>query len=511
MSAHLLAESVTSGLILADRDAQPPPSRPLRHPPLSMARTQVFVSSPGDVHEEREVVRRVADQVNARLPEGAPPLVPHFWEDLTAPGAGRPQDLVSASTRLADTAVFIGILWSRLGTPTGRVTDDGVPLTGTVEEIETALALHAAGKLKHVLLYFCDRSVQRGQWASAAQVEEYRLRLEGSQRALTARYGSVEDFEAQLFRHLNDVARTFAAEDAPAGPAPSGSAAASAPAEDGELLPLLCDRRDQELDFFRSFVGFASTPPSVRVCVIYGDEGHCHTSLVERLVKTYVEALAETVAGSTATRGRLMRRAVTWPQHRGRDPEALKERLATSVARDIRQMWETVPATCRELLQADPVRANAFLVISHQIELEGWDDVHKALVDWYVGTYWDDVPDAAPYPHVVVFLKIVCSGRMAEPTLWDRLHGRPAAKERMRADLDALMSRKGTRNRRLLLDELEPVEPRHVNDWFEEHRPRWSDADRARFVARIFGASKRRLMRDVEPGLCDVPTVPPPP
>lgn len=94
---------------------------------------RVFVASPGDVAEERACLPRVVAQVNRVVGDIRGFRVePVGYETHASPGAG-----VDAQARIneqipPDYDIFIGILWSRLGTPTLR--DE----SGTVEEYNLA-------------------------------------------------------------------------------------------------------------------------------------------------------------------------------------------------------------------------------------------------------------------------------------------------------------------------------------------------------------------------------------
>ena len=97
---------------------------------------KVFVASPGDVSEEREVVRDVIDDLNRSVAsEKGLTLQVVGWETDARPGfGGDPQSLVNA--QIADMTrydLFIGVLWDRFGTPTPRAG------SGTEEEFNRAV------------------------------------------------------------------------------------------------------------------------------------------------------------------------------------------------------------------------------------------------------------------------------------------------------------------------------------------------------------------------------------
>lgn len=91
---------------------------------------KVFIGSPGDLTPEREVTRRVVDELNRSLGRQLNIHVDLLgWEDTT-PGVGRPQSLINRDVEECD--LFVGMLWKRWGTPSGEFS------SGFEEEFEIA-------------------------------------------------------------------------------------------------------------------------------------------------------------------------------------------------------------------------------------------------------------------------------------------------------------------------------------------------------------------------------------
>lgn len=109
----------------------------------------VMIASPGDVAEEREIIRTVIhdwNDVNATASRVV--LTPIAWETHSSPELGmRAQELINIRL-LKDCDLLVGVFWTRLGTPTGN------SKSGTVEEIEEHLA---AGK--PAMIYFSSKPV----------------------------------------------------------------------------------------------------------------------------------------------------------------------------------------------------------------------------------------------------------------------------------------------------------------------------------------------------------------
>ena len=111
---------------------------------------EVFIASPSDVKEERDVVRDVLEDINITdAKERGLVLRSLGWEKNTFPSAkeDRPQACINA--QLLDRAdLLIGIFWTRFGAPTGSFP------SGTVEE----LSKHIEAE-KPAMLFFSNKMV----------------------------------------------------------------------------------------------------------------------------------------------------------------------------------------------------------------------------------------------------------------------------------------------------------------------------------------------------------------
>ena len=109
-------------------------------------RLRIFVSSPGDVNEERQVVRDLIQRLNQEL-TGQVYLVPMFWEDEPLRASETFQTQLDFPI---NSDIFIGIFWSRLGQPLPdhiKRKDGTQYLSGAEFEFENAMeGFHANGK-----------------------------------------------------------------------------------------------------------------------------------------------------------------------------------------------------------------------------------------------------------------------------------------------------------------------------------------------------------------------------
>jgi CheY-like chemotaxis protein len=113
---------------------------------------RIFVSSPGDVIPERRVLKTVIERLNEEF-SGQAYLIPILWEE---------EPLLASDTFQAqihpprDTDIYIGILWSRIGSPLPEsiLRPDGTRYdSGTAFEFEDALLGYEENGKPEMLLY----------------------------------------------------------------------------------------------------------------------------------------------------------------------------------------------------------------------------------------------------------------------------------------------------------------------------------------------------------------------
>jgi hypothetical protein len=166
-------------------------------PPIKKLR--LFLSSPGDVEPERAKVRAVAEQVNRMLGDSLGIVLEVIdWKTHVVPDMGRPQEVINEQVR--DYDIFIGILWKRFGTPTGKAE------SGTEEEFNIAYANWQKFKRPRILFYFSQLPYVPKDYAEAmqwAKVMAFKEQLQ--QKGLIRDYQTVEEFSDILREHLIKV------------------------------------------------------------------------------------------------------------------------------------------------------------------------------------------------------------------------------------------------------------------------------------------------------------------
>jgi len=141
---------------------------------------EIILASPSDVEAEREIFREVIAEWNAiNSRDKGIVLMPLSWESHSSPELGdRPQQFISDRV-LAHADILVGILWTRVGTPTGKA------ISGTIEEIEEHLKLG-----KPVMLYFSNAPVEPGK----LDHDQYQRLIAFKERA--QQLGLIETFDS---------------------------------------------------------------------------------------------------------------------------------------------------------------------------------------------------------------------------------------------------------------------------------------------------------------------------
>lgn len=176
----------------------------------TLREVKVFISSPGDVHEER---RRV-EAALARLGEQAH-VKPHLrlnalcWEDVPPEGGQTPQTIIDQHLGEAGAAdIYICILWHRMGTPTTNANGESFH-SGTESEFFSAYRSYEISRRPHLLLYHCPRPVPAEHEPEQLRlVEQFLSRFKSSPpelKGLWNHFAEADAFEDRLFADLNTL------------------------------------------------------------------------------------------------------------------------------------------------------------------------------------------------------------------------------------------------------------------------------------------------------------------
>lgn len=195
----------------------------------------VFVSSPGDVAEERALAERVLARLKGEFADRVE-IRPVFWEHepLLASGSFQAQIV-----RPSETDIVVCILWSRLGTrlPADFRREDGSRYdSGTEFEFEDAVAGHRARGHPDLLVYrktaeplvsLLDPDALMEKLHQRRALDAFVARWfhdadDGSLRAAFHPFDAPEQFEAAVERHLRAlILRRYPRRSEGAGPVPA--------------------------------------------------------------------------------------------------------------------------------------------------------------------------------------------------------------------------------------------------------------------------------------------------
>ena len=165
-----------------------------------MEEYKLFIGSPSDVQEEREIIEDIVNKMN------------DFYEPFDVPKL----KLISLKTNVRSKIghlesqkvidkqidgkynVFIGILWKKFGTKTGNYD------SGTEQEFYNAYSKYEENpKSMEIMFYFCERTPEFSEidGNQLALVQKFRKKLEDN-NGLYKTYSSIEEFKETIKNDL---------------------------------------------------------------------------------------------------------------------------------------------------------------------------------------------------------------------------------------------------------------------------------------------------------------------
>lgn len=168
---------------------------------LKVEKLKIFLASPSDVAIERRYVVQVIEEINRTIAsDKGITLEVIRSEKNTFPGYGQDgQAVLNAQiAKMEEYALFIGIMWNRVGTKTARAE------SGTIEEFEQALkALKRKGQ-PQIWFYFRQSAARLN---SEEELEQRRkvlaFKKKVQRNALTRDYEKPLNFRDQLREHIS--------------------------------------------------------------------------------------------------------------------------------------------------------------------------------------------------------------------------------------------------------------------------------------------------------------------
>lgn len=159
---------------------------------------KIFVASPGDVSEERDIVSVVVQELRRTIGDIRDvDLESIRWETHSWPDVGEDtQDVIN--NQIDEYDVFVGIMWKRFGTPTKRAG------SGTGEEFERAYEYFRKYKRPKIMFYFRKTPFYPKDEKELSQIRKvlkFRKKLE-KLGVLFWEYQQPIDFERDVREHL---------------------------------------------------------------------------------------------------------------------------------------------------------------------------------------------------------------------------------------------------------------------------------------------------------------------
>jgi hypothetical protein len=178
---------------------------------------RVFVASPGELSEERKRLDDVVKEINLILGNSAVRLELLKWETHTRPGFGSEPQAVIDEQIGDEYDVFIGILWTKFGTPTSDAS------SGTEHEFRRAYRRYKQDPASvKIMLYFKDGDVSPSQIDAEQLLKVQQFRKEvGMLGALYQTYRTPDEFvnlvHVHLAREVHEISATKTPDRSPAG------------------------------------------------------------------------------------------------------------------------------------------------------------------------------------------------------------------------------------------------------------------------------------------------------
>ncbi|MEZ2269845.1 MAG: AAA family ATPase [Microcoleus sp.] len=160
---------------------------------------KIFLASPSDVAKERRYVEEVIKDINDTVASSKDIVLELVHSEKAYPGYGQDgQAVLNAQiASMEEYALFVGIMWNRVGTPTPRAE------SGTIEEFERAIAAFERRGQPHIWFYFREAPTQlntEGELEQRRKVLEFKKKVQ--RNALTREYKNPSGFRDRFRKDI---------------------------------------------------------------------------------------------------------------------------------------------------------------------------------------------------------------------------------------------------------------------------------------------------------------------
>jgi len=167
---------------------------------------KIFVASPSDLNDERSLIEEIVDELNLSTFNNSDIKIElKKWETHANPDIGKyPQQVIIKDINY-DYDIFIGLLWSKFGTPTEKFG------SGTEEEFYSAYSLHQKSPSSvKIMFYFKQAAIPMDKidTDSINSIRKFKSEL-SDKGVLYWDYNTIEEFQKllriQLTRKIQEI------------------------------------------------------------------------------------------------------------------------------------------------------------------------------------------------------------------------------------------------------------------------------------------------------------------
>ena len=158
---------------------------------------RIFLASPGDVGDERDIVKDVIEDLQLMIGKSENLHLELIkWETHAYPDIGEYSQGV-INDQIGEFSILIGVMWQRFGTKTKYAS------SGTEEEFNNAFSLYLKHGQPKIMFYFKDSQTIRGksELKQLEKVFDFKEKL-GEHGTLYWEYQTAKEFERKLRVHL---------------------------------------------------------------------------------------------------------------------------------------------------------------------------------------------------------------------------------------------------------------------------------------------------------------------
>jgi len=161
---------------------------------------KIFLASPSDVAKERDYVIEVIEEINRTIAPSKGVILEVVSSKHTFPGYGQDgQSVLNKQIgRMKEYEIFLGIMWSRVGTPTQRAP------SGTIEEFKRAVRANKRHEKPDIWFYFRKLEAHLDTQEKLEQAQKVvTFKTEVQRKALTHDYNNPSNFRDRFRQDIS--------------------------------------------------------------------------------------------------------------------------------------------------------------------------------------------------------------------------------------------------------------------------------------------------------------------